>query len=217
MFLYLKKIRNPKKSNNNRFSRNIETSTSIRVKIDKTSNWHLKNIIRSEFSDDLNFISKLRRQNSASDLTGLSVKNSSENKTENNNSSSRLNKRRSSSTSYLNEKDDYDDDDPNQDYYNGEYLKKFRRQLSLDETEKTKTNNLDNLVTDETNQKIQSNDINESNDYSSDDSKSDESDKESNADLYAIDECDELIQTYDQSSKKKFRNEKKKKILFNKI
>ncbi len=178
----------------------------------------MKNIIRSEFSDDLNFISKLRRQNSASDLTGLSVKNSSENKTENNNSSSRLNKRRSSSTSYLNEKDDYDDDDPNQDYYNGEYLKKFRRQLSLDETEKTKTNNLDNLVTNETNQKIQSNDINESNDYSSDDSKSDESDKESNADLYAIDECDELIQTYDQSSKIKFRNEKKKKkILFNKI
>ena len=131
----------------------------------------------------------------------MGVKNNSENKTEINNIGSRLNKRRSSSTSYLNEKDDYDDDS-SQDYYNGEYLKKFRRQLSLNETEQQKPNmNLDKLTASEIMSKqIQNNDINEPNDYSSDDSKSNESDTESNPDLYDIDECDELNQTCDQSS-----------------
>lgn len=143
----------------------------------KTNSWHLRNINRNEYSDDIND-KKLRRQNSNIDLNYLGLPIGTENSNINNQIGSRLNKRRSSSTSYLNEKDDYDNDE--NEYYSGEYLKKFRRQLSLEETDADKN---------ESNQ----------NENSSDDSLNSDTDIDSDCDLYAIDECDELIQALDNT------------------
>ena len=143
----------------------------------KTNSWHLRNINRNEYSDDIND-KKLRRQNSNIDLNYLGLPIGTENSNINNQIGSRLNKRRSSSTSYLNEKDDYDNDE--NEYYSGEYLKKFRRQLSLEETDADKN---------ESNQ----------NENSSDDSLNSDTDIDSDCNLYAIDEYDELIQALDNT------------------
>ena len=43
------------KKKSNKFNRNTDASSSTRVKVDKkTNSWHLRNINRNEYSDDIN-------------------------------------------------------------------------------------------------------------------------------------------------------------------
>jgi hypothetical protein len=147
------------------------------------------------------------------------------------NKTTRLIKRRSSSTSYLNEEDDYGDDYP---YYNNEDLKKFRKQLSLedkldeeskqheskhhkhDKKKHLKEQKSFDSEMDEANSTIEDNlnstsfsyrNNNENTSASSSSSRehSDRSDSEDNDDLYAIDEYDETIQTVDCDQGKKYK------------
>jgi hypothetical protein len=155
--------------------------------VDKTTNlWHPRNLKKNEFSDDKKN-KKLRRHNSNSDIHYLQVpvntlktnhdENNNNNTTSTTTTATRINKRRSSSTSYLNEKDDYDDD--YDDYTNGEYLKKFRRQFSLEERDDKSGTNLNYNKNTE---------LNDGNSSVTSLDESDSSDNDSNADLYSIDE-----------------------------
>ena len=95
-------------------------SASFRVNIDsRTDSWSLKNINIGEttkISSGLNTSARSNSNLSLNTTHGLTV-----------DWEPRLYKRRSSSTSYLNEEDDYDND-----INKLEYLKKFKRQLSID-------------------------------------------------------------------------------------
>lgn len=111
----------------------LDASTSFRVSVDRKSNlWNLKNI--NIVDNHKSKTSGSSREHTASNLIqSRSVQNlqDSHSKEHIGLGDKRLSRQLSSSTSYLNEQDDYDDD-----MNKVEYLKKFRKQMSLEKVER---------------------------------------------------------------------------------
>ncbi len=109
----------------------MDASTSFRVSVDRKSNlWNLKNINVVDNNSNKSKHTSNFTENSESKLS-RSVSNLEEAKEPFGLKDKRLSRQLSSSTSYLNEQDDYDDD-----MNKMEYVKKFKRQLSLEKIEK---------------------------------------------------------------------------------
>jgi hypothetical protein len=101
------------------------------VNIDTNNNsWHLRQISKYDTIERGKTSKKLNSNNVKNDNSSPNDTTKNETGTNADNKTGRLIKRRSSSTSYLNEEDDYGDDYP---YYNNDDLKKFRKQLSLED------------------------------------------------------------------------------------
>ena len=113
----------------------MEGSASFRINIDNSTNaWNLQNINLNEFIDTEKSINRVFNYNLNCSINSAFLRVPQEPDKFFMSNSLRLNKRRSSSASYLNEEDDYDNDLTKIDY-----MKKIRRQLSLEELENTKS------------------------------------------------------------------------------
>ena len=179
----------------------MEGSASFRINIDNSTNaWNLQNINLNEFIDTEKSINRVFNYNLNCSINSAFLRSPQDPDKFFMSNSLRLNKRRSSSASYLNEEDDYDNDLTKSDY-----MKKIRRQLSLEELENTKSQSsfnknlldpytemhkrlgINNKSFDDPRREFDTSDENLAEEMSS-------SDQESVDNLFSIDESDEKLQ-----------------------